>query len=263
MIQSIDRAARSAVVAAGRPPPRHHRARRGPRAAAVHGARHRQVAAGARARREGARHAAATCSARRCSSSPTSTSTPSTCAPGRCAGPRELARRTGLATRLGAELFDEVIIIHHNRRPDGTRADARDRASRSRRTPPRSARCCSPTTRRRRSDPRERRCAASPATTITDPADLAVQLAQIVERGIAHEEDEAVLGESSIAAPVADRSGAGHRRGRRRAARRASGRPTTTCSTTCARPRATSRASSARSLAAGRRSPPDRRMTPR
>ena len=33
---------------------------------------------------------------------------------------RELARRTGLSTRLGAELFDEVIIIHHNRRPDGS-----------------------------------------------------------------------------------------------------------------------------------------------
>lgn len=33
---------------------------------------------------------------------------------------RELARRTGLSVRLGAELFDEVIIIHHNRRPDGS-----------------------------------------------------------------------------------------------------------------------------------------------
>ena len=44
--------------------------------------------------------------------------------------------------------------------------------------------------------------------TITDPATLALQFAQIVERGIATEEDEAVLGESSIAAPVADRSGA-------------------------------------------------------
>ncbi len=33
---------------------------------------------------------------------------------------QELARRTGLATRLGAELFDEVIVIHHNMRPDGS-----------------------------------------------------------------------------------------------------------------------------------------------
>src|SRR6478736_6212973 len=38
-------------------------------------------------------------------------------------------------------------------------------------------------------------------------AELALQLARVVERGIAHEEDEAVLGESSIAAPIADRSG--------------------------------------------------------
>ena len=33
------------------------------------------------------------------------------------------------------------------------------------------------------------------------------QFAQIAERGIATEEDEAVLGESSVAAPVVDRSG--------------------------------------------------------
>ena len=32
----------------------------------------------------------------------------------------ELARRTGLSTRLGVQLFDEVIIIHHNQRPDGS-----------------------------------------------------------------------------------------------------------------------------------------------
>ena len=32
----------------------------------------------------------------------------------------ELARRTGCATRLGVPLFDEVIVIHHNRRPDGS-----------------------------------------------------------------------------------------------------------------------------------------------
>ena len=32
----------------------------------------------------------------------------------------EPARRTGLSTRLGVPLFDEVIIIHHNQRPDGS-----------------------------------------------------------------------------------------------------------------------------------------------
>nr|WP_277814885.1 IclR family transcriptional regulator C-terminal domain-containing protein [Galbitalea soli] len=43
--------------------------------------------------------------------------------------------------------------------------------------------------------------------TITDAAVLTLQLAQVAERGLASEEQEAVLGESSLAAPVADRSG--------------------------------------------------------
>lgn len=119
---------------------------------------------------------------------------------------QELARRTGLATRLGAELFDEVIVIHHNSRPDGSEqmpetglsipvhasamgkilltynADAADQLFES---PLRSL----------------------TGDTITDPAKLILQFAQIAERGIATEEDEAVLGESSVAAPIADRNG--------------------------------------------------------
>jgi len=119
---------------------------------------------------------------------------------------QELARRTGLATRLGAELFDEVIVIHHNNRPDGSEqmpetglaipvhasalgkilltynADAADQLFES---PLRSL----------------------TGDTITDPSKLILQFAQIAERGIATEEDEAVLGESSLAAPIADRYG--------------------------------------------------------
>ena len=33
----------------------------------------------------------------------------------------DLSERTGLAVRLGVEFFDQVIIIHHEPRPDGTR----------------------------------------------------------------------------------------------------------------------------------------------
>jgi DNA-binding IclR family transcriptional regulator len=119
---------------------------------------------------------------------------------------QELAKRTGLATRLGAELFDEVIIIHHNNRPDGTEqmpetglaipvhssamgkilltynADAADQLF-------------------------EKPLRSLTGDTITDPAKLILQFAQIAERGIATEEDESVLGESSIAAPIADRDG--------------------------------------------------------
>ena len=61
---------------------------------------------------------------------------------------------------------------------------------------------------RRRRPALRARCAASPATPSPTPRSCTLQLAQIAERGLATEEDEAVLGESSIAAPVVDRSGA-------------------------------------------------------
>ena len=44
-------------------------------------------------------------------------------------------------------------------------------------------------------------------STIIDPAQLAIQFASIADYGIATEEDEAVLGESSVAAPVVDTRG--------------------------------------------------------
>ncbi|MET0735333.1 MAG: IclR family transcriptional regulator [Microbacterium sp.] len=118
----------------------------------------------------------------------------------------ELARRTGCAVRLGVPLFDEVIVIHHNRRPDGSEqmpeigvaipahASALGKAIIAYDT--------------NLSDPLLRGPLQSlTGSTLTDGADLAVQLAQVLERALAHEEDEAVLGEASVAAPVADRSG--------------------------------------------------------
>ena len=120
---------------------------------------------------------------------------------------RELARRTGLAVRLGAELFDEVLIIHHNRRPDGSQQMPETGL-----TIPAHASAmgkvllafdaeyaASVFSKPLRSLTRD---------TISDVAELTLALAQIAERGIATEEDEAVIGESSVAAPVVDRSGA-------------------------------------------------------
>ena len=80
-----------------------------------------EVAAGRTGWWSRSRTASATCSARPCSSSPTSTSTPSTSAPERCAGRETSASAPGLAVRLGVEFFDQVIVIHHEPRPDGTR----------------------------------------------------------------------------------------------------------------------------------------------
>lgn len=118
----------------------------------------------------------------------------------------ELARRTGLATRLAVPLFDEVIVIHHNRRPDGSEQMPEIGV-----TIPSHASALGKVV--VAFDPNIAESVlrgglrSLTGATITDPAELAVHLAQVVERGIAYEEDEAVLGESSIAAPVADRSG--------------------------------------------------------
>lgn len=208
----------------------------------------------------------------------------------------ELARRTGYATRLGVELFDEVIIIHHDLRPDdseqmpetgvsipahasalgkvllaynaqlarsilqpGTSADAPStpsgapdashipHASDTPGTPDKpgtpgkpgtpetgdslavrnhfsemipdgertedgrtglsfaSRQAASP--RSASPQPSERMLRALTGDTVTSPAELAEQFPRIRERGYAQEVDEAILGESSIAAPIADRAG--------------------------------------------------------
>jgi DNA-binding IclR family transcriptional regulator len=119
---------------------------------------------------------------------------------------RELARRTGLSTRLGVELFDEVIIIHHNRRPDGTQQMPETGQS----IPAHASAMGKVLLAYNPEQANElfaKPLRSLTGDTITDPAQLITQFAQIVERGIATEEDEAVLGESSVAAPIVDRSG--------------------------------------------------------
>lgn len=118
-----------------------------------------------------------------------------------------LAKRTGFAVRVGVELFDEVIVIHHEHRPDGTEQMPETGISMPAHASalgkvllayhPELARLL---------DTRVLR----PLTgaTIVDPAELSLQLARIGERALGSEVDEAVLGEASLAAPIADRSGA-------------------------------------------------------
>jgi DNA-binding IclR family transcriptional regulator len=98
-------------------------------------------------------------------------------------------------------LIDDVVIIHHEPRPDGSRqmpeigivipayASALGKAQLA--FLPAEA----------------KRVLASPhrsmtGETITDPTELNAQLAGIVGTAIAEERDEAVLGESSLAAPI-------------------------------------------------------------
>jgi DNA-binding IclR family transcriptional regulator len=132
----------------------------------------------------------------------------------------ELARRTGLSTRLGVELFDEVIIIHHNYRPDGSEQMPETGLS----IPAHASAmgkvllAYNPILARSILEPAGFETLTVPPTpvqlrsltgdTITLATGLAEQFPAILERGIATEVDEAVLGEASVAAPVADKSGA-------------------------------------------------------
>jgi DNA-binding IclR family transcriptional regulator len=116
----------------------------------------------------------------------------------------DLARRTGLAVRTGVLLIDDVVIIHHEPRPDGSRqmpevgivipahasalgkamlAFAADDASRL-------------------LDVAELR--SMTGETLTSPDDVRRQLGEVRATGIAREQDEAVLGEAAVASPVFD-----------------------------------------------------------
>ena len=107
----------------------------------------------------------------------------------------DLARRTGCAVRTGVLLLDDVVIIHHEPRPDG-----------SRQMPevgiviPAHASALGKAILAFDDDAAARLLAMSPlrsmtGETITSPDDLKEQLAEIGSTGLANEQDEAVLGE--------------------------------------------------------------------
>ena len=113
----------------------------------------------------------------------------------------ELARRTGLAVRTGVLAADDIVIIHHEPRPDGSRqmpetgivipahASALGKAQLAF-LPGDAKRVLANALR------------SMTGETITDPDELRGQLAEIARTAIAEEHDEAVLGESSVAAPI-------------------------------------------------------------
>ncbi|MFI5099898.1 MAG: IclR family transcriptional regulator [Actinomycetes bacterium] len=118
----------------------------------------------------------------------------------------DLAKRTGLAVRSGVLLLDDVVIIHHEPRPDGSRqmpevgivipAHASSLGKAMLAFMPEEA---------------ARLLAGGPlrsmtGETITAAAELADQLAATRVGGTAVEVDEAVLGECGLAAPLFDSS---------------------------------------------------------
>jgi DNA-binding IclR family transcriptional regulator len=119
----------------------------------------------------------------------------------------DLARRTGLAVRTGVLLIDDVVIIHHEPRPDGSRqmpevgivipvhASALGKAMLA----------FLPEDEKRVLTSAELR--SMTGETVTSPDLLRDQLDQIRSSGVATERDEAVIGESSLASPVFDSYG--------------------------------------------------------
>jgi DNA-binding IclR family transcriptional regulator len=118
----------------------------------------------------------------------------------------DLSERTGLAVRLGVEFFDEVIVIHHEPRPDGSRQMPETGL-----TIPAHASALGKVLLAYHPAFRERVLAGQVCSltgeTIVDPAELAASLDEVLRAGHALENEEAVLGEASVAAAIADRDG--------------------------------------------------------
>ena len=116
----------------------------------------------------------------------------------------DLARRTGLAVRTGVLLLDDVVIIHHEPRPDGSRqmpevgivipvhASALGKAMLAF-LPDEAKRVMTSGALR-----------SMTGETLTTRAELSAQLDEVRSTGIATEQEEAVIGESAVASPVFD-----------------------------------------------------------
>jgi DNA-binding IclR family transcriptional regulator len=119
----------------------------------------------------------------------------------------DLARRSGCAVRTGVLVLEDVVIIHHQPRPDG-----------SRQMPevgiviPAHSSALGKAILAFDDEAAARMLATAPlrsmtGDTITSPDELKKQLAEISSSGLAYEQDEAVLGECALAGPVFDSSG--------------------------------------------------------
>jgi DNA-binding IclR family transcriptional regulator len=116
----------------------------------------------------------------------------------------DLARRTGCAVRAGVLLGDEVVVVHHEPRPDGSRqmpevgivipahACALGKVLLAAGEQPGWA-----------SQPLR----GMTADTVTDPARLRAELAVVRRQALAVEDEEAVIGECGVAVPLVDALG--------------------------------------------------------
>ena len=131
----------------------------------------------------------------------------------------DLSERTGLAVRLGVEFFDQVIVIHHEPRPDGTRQMPETGV-----TIPAHASALGKVLLAYRPSFLQSLLGKVPlrsltGETIVDPVELEKALVEVVEKGYAVEDEEAVLGRGLDRRPRGRPRLRGDRRDRGRAAR--------------------------------------------
>jgi DNA-binding IclR family transcriptional regulator len=126
----------------------------------------------------------------------------------------ELSRRTGCAVRTGVLLLSDVVVVHHEPRPDGSRqmpevgivipshACALGKAQLAF-----DAEACVLVLDHPGAGRTGPGLPIMTGETITDAAALRVELETVRSRGVATEVEEAVLGECGVAAPLAEAGG--------------------------------------------------------
>lgn len=118
----------------------------------------------------------------------------------------ELSHDTGFATRLGVELFGDVLVIHHDGRPDGSEQMPETGAS----IPSHASaigKVLLAADRAHADDVLSRPLRELTGYTTTDPEALSAEFPRIRREQLALEVEEAVIGECSVAAPILDSMG--------------------------------------------------------
>ncbi|MEE8601248.1 IclR family transcriptional regulator [Euzebya tangerina] len=122
----------------------------------------------------------------------------------------ELSRRTGHAIRVGVELFDDVMVVHHATRSDGSQQMAETGISIPAHACAMGKVLMAYDVARVEADPADPGREAEPLrrltnTTVTDPGELRAELDKVQQTGLAFEREESVIGDSGMAVPLVDR----------------------------------------------------------
>lgn len=119
-----------------------------------------------------------------------------------------LSQRTGQAVRVGVSLASDIVVVHHVLRPDGSRQMREIGFDIPAHGTALGKAVLAFTPDARRLLPADTPLRRLTGATITDLAVLEEQLEQVRATGIATAEDETVISESEVAAPIFDAKGA-------------------------------------------------------